>query len=78
MTVATEFTLRRLSDIAGAEITGGDLSQPLTPPLERAITDALLAHRIVVFRDQRLNAAQQHALTSRASFIPIDGAPATW
>lgn len=71
MIVATEFTLRRLSDIAGAEITGVDLSQPLTPPLERAINDALLAHRIVVFRDQRLSAAQQHALT--LSFGEIEG-----
>jgi taurine dioxygenase len=71
MTVATEFTLRRLSDVAGAEITGVDLSQPLTPPLGGAINDAFLAHRILVFRDQRLSAEQQHALT--LSFGEIEG-----
>src|ERR1700693_769759 len=71
MIVATEFTLRRLSDIAGAEITGVDLSQPLTPPLERAINDALLAHRTVVFRTQRRSAAQHPAPT--LAFGEIEG-----
>lgn len=71
MTVATEFTLRRLSDVAGAEITGVDLSQPLTPSVRGAINEAFLAHRILIFRDQRLSAEQQHALT--LSFGEIEG-----
>ena len=67
---ATECTLQSLSDIGGRRDHRWTC-RSRSSPLERAINDALLAHRIVVFRDQRLSAAQQHALT--LSFGEIEG-----
>jgi taurine dioxygenase len=49
--------------VAGAEATGVDLSRPLSPALVDAIMAAFLAHRVLVFREQRLAEDQQHALT---------------
>ena len=56
-------TTRRLSSVAGAEVGGIDLSEPLTPPLKDAILAAFLTHHLLVFRDQRLTEDQQLALT---------------
>ncbi len=53
----------RLSPAGGAAITGADLSQPLTPALKRLILDALLAHHVVVVRDQALTKERQYAFT---------------
>jgi taurine dioxygenase len=53
----------RLSPAGGAEITGADLSQPLAPELKGLILDALLAHHVVVIRDQVLTKEQQYAFT---------------
>ena len=55
--------VRRLSDIMGAEVTGVDLSKPLTPALKAAILDAFLEHHLLAFRDQNLTPEQQHAFT---------------
>jgi alpha-ketoglutarate-dependent taurine dioxygenase len=67
----TEVTVRRLSSVAGAEITDVDLSAPLTPPIKGAILAAFLEHHVLAFRDQRLTAEQQHALT--LEFGEIEG-----
>jgi alpha-ketoglutarate-dependent taurine dioxygenase len=56
-------TLRPLSGIAGVEVTGVDLSQPLTPELKDAIYDAFLTHHILVFPDQDLNPDRQEAFS---------------
>jgi alpha-ketoglutarate-dependent taurine dioxygenase len=59
MTVATEFAIRPLSPIIGAEIHGLDLGQPLS---ERAVADVRLAlntHHVIFFRDQQLSSTQQ-------------------
>lgn len=63
MTDTATFAARRLSPVAGAEITGVDLSEPLPPVLKDAIRRAFLEHHLLVFRDQRLTADQQYALT---------------
>src|SRR5262245_36070643 len=62
MSVMNSATLavRPLSQVAGAEI---DLSRPLAPALKDAIMNAFLAHRVLVFHEQRLTADRQHALT---------------
>jgi Taurine catabolism dioxygenase TauD, TfdA family len=70
MTDTATLTARRLSPVAGAEIPGVDLAEPLPPSLKDAITKAFLEHHLLVFRDQRLTADQQHALTSH--FGPIE------
>lgn len=64
-------TVKRLSDTAGAEVTGVNLAQPLSPALEDAILAAFLEHHVVVFRGQRLTGDQQLALTQR--FGEIEG-----
>lgn len=63
MTDTATLAARRLSPVAGAEVTGVDLSEPLAPSLKDAILAAFLAHHRLVFRDQRLTADQQYALT---------------
>jgi taurine dioxygenase len=67
----THMTVRRLSNVAGAEITDVDLSQPLAPARKSAILAAFLGHHVLVFRDQRLTKEQQHALT--LEFGEIEG-----
>jgi alpha-ketoglutarate-dependent sulfate ester dioxygenase len=46
----------------GAEITGVDLKQPLTPEQRRDISDALLKWKVIFFRDQNLDHAQHVAM----------------
>jgi taurine dioxygenase len=52
-----------LSPAGGVEITGADLSRPLSPELTALIRQALLDHRVVVVRDQTLTKQQQFDLT---------------
>ena len=59
----TTMKIRRLSDVMGAEVTGVDLSKPLTPVLKQAIMEAFLEHHLLAFRDQHLTPEQQHAFT---------------
>jgi alpha-ketoglutarate-dependent taurine dioxygenase len=63
MTAMATVTAERLSDVAGAAITGVDLAQPLSPALKDAIMAAFLEHHVLVFRDQHLTKDQQLALT---------------
>ncbi len=53
------FTVRRISEALGAEIDGPDLSQPIDGTMKDAIYHALLAHHVLVFRDQSLSKEQQ-------------------
>jgi taurine dioxygenase len=52
-----------LSEVAGAEISGVDLSQPIGDDLRAQILDAFLAHHLLVFRGQSLSPAQQAAFS---------------
>ena len=71
MTQMATLTVQRLSEVAGAEITGVDLAQPLSGELKDAIQAAFLAHHVLVFRDQSLTREQQFALT--LEFGEIEG-----
>jgi alpha-ketoglutarate-dependent 2,4-dichlorophenoxyacetate dioxygenase len=53
----------RLSRAGGAEITGVNLSRPLSPALKALILQALRDHHVLVIRDQDLSQALQHAFT---------------
>ncbi|MBM3218619.1 MAG: TauD/TfdA family dioxygenase [Candidatus Rokubacteria bacterium] len=64
-------TVGRLSDAAGAEVTGIDLSRPLSPALKDEILAAFLEHHLLVFRGQRLTADQQLVLTEQ--FGEVEG-----
>lgn len=59
------FTIQPLDSVMGAEITGIDLAEPFDDSVRGSILDALLAHHILVFRDQDLNPDQQLAYTER-------------
>ena len=66
MTVDTALRIalgQRLSPAGGVEITGADLSRPITPDFAALIRRALLDHRIVVVRDQALSQRQQYDFT---------------
>jgi taurine dioxygenase len=51
----------RLEPTIGAEISGVDLSQPLTPAVRDELRQLLLEHKVIFFRDQDINTAQQIA-----------------
>jgi alpha-ketoglutarate-dependent taurine dioxygenase len=57
------FTVNRLSDVAGGEIHGIDLSKPISPEVRDAILDAFVEHHVLVFRDQDLTKDEQHTFT---------------
>lgn len=57
------FDVRRLSDVAGAEIIGLDLSQPITPEIRDAILRAMDEFHVLCFRDQDLAKDAQYAFT---------------
>lgn len=55
----TAIGVRRLTPIIGAEISGADLAGPLSGAQLTEIRRAFLENHVLVFRDQRLNVAQQ-------------------
>jgi alpha-ketoglutarate-dependent taurine dioxygenase len=60
---AIQFT--PLSDVMAAEVTGLDLSAPLTDATRAAIQSAFLAHQMLVFRNQELSKDTQVAFTEQ-------------
>ena len=52
------FSVKPLSALFGAEVTGIDLSQPLAPETKRALHDAWVDNAVLVIRDQKLEPAQ--------------------
>lgn len=68
-------TIRRVQPTIGAEISGIDLSKPLTDALRVAIREAVLAHKVVFFRDQTLDDASQAAFAG--NFGPLYTHPTT-
>jgi len=56
---------RRLTPRIGAEISGVDLSRPLSEERFRAVHDALIEHQVIFFRDQRLTPEQHKAFGRR-------------
>jgi alpha-ketoglutarate-dependent sulfate ester dioxygenase len=53
--------VRRLAGNIGAQITGVDIARPLAPEVAAEIRQALLAHKVIFFRDQHLDHASQIA-----------------
>ena len=52
------FSVKPLSALFGAEVTGIDLSQPLAAETKRALHDAWVDNAVLVIRDQKLEPAQ--------------------
>jgi alpha-ketoglutarate-dependent sulfate ester dioxygenase len=59
-----DLAIQPITPITGAEVGGVDLRGDLDPPTVKAIRDALLKHKVLVFRDQPLTDAQ-HVRFSR-------------
>ena len=55
----------RLEPTIGAEISGVDLRQPLTPALRDELRALLLQHKVIFFRDQDIDTAQQIAFAQQ-------------
>ena len=70
-----EFTLTPLQPYIGAEITGIDLTQPISDLTRDAIKNAILKYKVVFFRDQHIN-KDQHADFARR-FGPLYTHPNT-
>lgn len=57
--------IRALEPTIGAEISGVDLSQPISDETRDQIKSALLDYKVIFFRDQNLNAEQHAAFAAR-------------
>ena len=68
-------TVTPVSTVLGAEISGLDLREPLTPEVVAAIRAALLRHKVVYFRDQDISHAD-HVRFGRY-FGDLEGHPVT-
>ncbi len=53
--------IARVTPAMGAEISGIDLSRPLANSEVDALHDALMAHQVIFFRDQRMSVEQHKA-----------------
>jgi len=58
----SELHAERLTAVLGAEMTGIDLAQPITPEIEKSLHAALLEHKVLFFRDQDLTPDQHKAI----------------
>lgn len=71
----TRFEVRPLTPTIGAELLGIDLGQELDDAMIADIRAALLAHKVIFFRDQTIDRAQHLAFARR--FGPLEIHPAT-
>ncbi len=63
--------IERLTPGIGAEVGGVDLSRPLSDDTVAAIRGALLAHRVIFFRDQPISSAEHVAFGRRFGTLEI-------
>jgi len=70
MAAAAQIRVERCQATLGAEILGVNLSEDLSDELIGEISDALVAHKVLFFRDQNLTTEQQLAFTRR--FGPLE------
>lgn len=75
MTTKTKLDIRPLTPMIGAELYGIDLAGPLDDEDITAVREALLAHKVVFFRDQHITREQHLAFAQRFGELEIH--PAT-
>jgi len=66
-----EINIKKVSDVAGAEILNVNLQNPLTKPVLKEIMEALIRHHVLIFRAQSLSKIQQETFTR--NFGEIEG-----
>jgi alpha-ketoglutarate-dependent taurine dioxygenase len=59
------FTVRPLSPLMAAEVTGLDLRNPLDPETRQSVYDAFVRYQVLAFRDQSLTKPEQIAFTEQ-------------
>lgn len=64
-------TIRRIGVSLGAEISGIDLSEPLTDESFETISEALVEHELIVFRDQQISSAELMAFGRRFGELTV-------
>jgi taurine dioxygenase len=65
------FDIKPLQPSLGAEIAGIDLRQPLEPAARDALRAALLAYKVLFFRDQDLSTEQHIAFTANFGALEV-------
>jgi taurine dioxygenase len=76
-----QISIRRVGAACGAEISGVDLSQPIDDARFADIESALVAHEVIVFRDQNISTEDQKSFGRRFGeltvhpFAPMSGIP---
>ena len=61
----TGIEFKRISPAIGVEVSGLDLRQPLNDEQAQELRQALVAHKVLVFRDQNITPAQHVAFSRR-------------
>lgn len=78
-TEATSLTIRPVTTALGAEISGVDLSGPLSAETVQVLRQALLDHLVIFFHDQDLTAEQYlafaHAIGEPMEYPFVNGLP---
>ncbi|SCU96174.1 Taurine dioxygenase [Cupriavidus necator] len=70
-TLKSSFTVDRISPALGAEVANVDLSTPLDDDTVTALREALVEHKVLVFRDQDITPAQHIALARRFGELEV-------
>jgi taurine dioxygenase len=69
--LSTPLTLKRISPALGVEVSGIDLRQPLSAAQVADLRSALVAHKVLVFRDQDITPAQHVAFAQRFGELEV-------
>lgn len=69
--VPASFETRRVTGTLGAEISGVDLCAPMDDATVAALTDALVEHKVLFFRDQPLTTEQHLAFGRRFGTLEV-------
>jgi taurine dioxygenase len=72
---ASILDIEPMTTVIGAEVSGVDLRKPLEPEQREAIHDALLAHIVLVFRDQWLDEDQHIAFARQFGEVHLPAVP---
>lgn len=67
----TSLILRRISPALGVEVSGIDLREPLSDEQVKDLRGALVAHKVLVFRDQDITPAQHVAFARRFGELEV-------
>jgi alpha-ketoglutarate-dependent taurine dioxygenase len=67
----SRLSYRRLTPSLGAEVDGVDLTGDLDPAVVAGLREALLHHKVLVFRNQPMDDARQVALTSAFGGVTV-------